>query len=188
MLVICDEATGIATGIWEGITGVLANTNTRLLAIANPTDATSEFATRVRRGGERAAVLPIACYDTPNFTTFGLTESDIAAGAWRAKVTGPLPMPYLITPQWVADVYDRYGPDSAMYQARCLGRFPEGSSDALIPLAWILNAVGRWKERTELLREGIATFQGGEKVLGVDIARFGSDRSCRAYQEGAYVH
>src|SRR3954452_5124114 len=48
VLVICDEATGIAADIWEGITGVIANANTRLLAIANPTDASSEFATRVR--------------------------------------------------------------------------------------------------------------------------------------------
>jgi hypothetical protein len=188
VLVICDEATGIAADIWEGITGVITNANTRLLAIANPTDASSEFATRVRRGGERTQIIHISAYDTPNFTTFGITESDIAARSWRDKITGPLPMPYLITPQFVADIYERYGPDSAMYISRVLGRFPEASADTLIPLSWVLAAVERWKERTELLRQGIATVQGTDKVLGVDIARFGTDRMARTYREGAYTH
>ncbi len=129
VLVICDEATGIAADIWEGITGVIANANTRLLAIANPTDASSEFATRVRRGGERTRIIHISAYDTPNFTTFAITESDIAARTWQDKITGPLPMPYLITPQFVADIYERYGPDSAMYISRVPGRFPEASAD-----------------------------------------------------------
>src|SRR4051794_19885551 len=124
----------------------------------------------------------------PNFTTLGITESDIAARTWRDKITGPLPMPYLITPQFAADVYERYGPDSAMYVSRVLGRFPESSADTLIPLSWVLAAVERWRERTELMKQGIATVQGSDKVLGVDIARFGTDRTCRTYREGAYVH
>lgn len=188
VLVVVDEATGIATDIGEGSSGVLANQNTGLLAIGNPADSSSEFATRVRRGGERTKVPPISCYDTPHFTTFGITETDIAGGTWQAKIIGPLPMPYLVTPQWVADIDHRYGADSPMYLSRCLGRFPEASADTLITLTWVLAAVERWKERTGLIRQGIGTFQGGEKVLGVDLARFGSDRTCRTYREGAYVH
>jgi len=188
VLVICDEATGIAPDIWEGITGVIANANTRLLAICNPTDGSAEIATRVRRGGERTKTIYISAYDTPNFTTFGITESDIAARTWRDKITGPLPMSYLATPQYAADVYERYGPDSAMYVSRVLGRFPEASADTLIPLSWVLAAIERWKERTELMRQGIATVQGGDKILGVDIARFGSDRTARTYREGVYTH
>ncbi len=188
VLVICDEATGIAADIWEGITGVIANANTRLLAIANPTDSSSEFATRVRRGGERTQIIHISAYDTPNFTTFGITESDIAGRTWQDKITGPLPMSYLITPQFVADICERYGPDSAMYISRVLGRFPESSADTLIPLSWVLAAVERWKERAELLRQGNGPALTGDRVLGVDIARFGSDRTCRTYREGSYVH
>jgi len=52
----------------------------------------------------------------------------------------------------------------------------------------VLAAVERWKERTELLRQGIATVQGSDKVLGVDIARLGTDRTARTYREGAYTH
>lgn len=188
VLVIVDEATGIAADIWEGISGVLANENTHLLAIGNPTDSSSEFATRIRRGGERVSVLPISCYDTPNFTAFGITESDIAGNTWKDKITGPLPMPYLVTPQWVADIYHRYGADSPMYLSRCLGRFPEAASDTLIPLAWVLAAVERWKERTELLKQGISVFTGGTKKLGVDVARFGNDLSIFTLCEGNYVH
>jgi phage terminase large subunit len=188
VLVIVDEATGIAADIWEGISGVLANQNTRLLAIGNPTDGASEFAARIRRAGERTAVIPISCYDTPNFTTFGITEADIVNRTWRDKLTGSLPMPYLITPQWVADIYERYGADSAMYISRCLGRFPESSADTLIPLAWVLNAVERWKDVTEQLKQGRDVPLGPDKQLGVDVARFGVDRTARTYRQGAYVH
>jgi hypothetical protein len=75
-----------------------------------------------------------------------------------------------------------------MYVSRVLGRFPESAADTLIPLTWVLSAVERWKERTELMKQGIATVQGSDKVLGVDIARFGTDRTARTYREGAYVH
>jgi phage terminase large subunit len=184
VLVIVDEATGIAADIWEGISGVLANQNTRLLAIGNPTDGASEFAARIRRAGERTAVIPISCYDTPNFTTFGITEADIVNRTWRDKLTGSLPMPYLITPQWVADIYERYGADSAMYISRCLGRFPESSADTLIPLAWVLDAVERWKDVTEQLKQGRDVPLGPDKQLGVDVARFGADRTVRTSRQG----
>lgn len=189
VLVIIDEATGLAADIWEGIGGVLAAGDTHLLAIGNPTDESSEFAIRCRRNNDRSIVLPISAYDTPNFTHFGITESDIASGAWRDKVKGDLPFPFLVSPQYASDVYHRYGPDSAMYQSRVLGRFPQGSADTLIPLSWILSAVERWKERTEQLRQGIKINFGPEPpIYGVDVARFGSDRTVRTKRHGVYVY
>jgi hypothetical protein len=60
VLVISDEATGIGPEIWEGIIGVIANADTRLLAICNPTDGATEIATRVRRGGEHTKTIHIS--------------------------------------------------------------------------------------------------------------------------------
>lgn len=168
---------------------MLAAGDTHLLAFGNPTDETSEFAIRCRRSNERAIVLPIPAYDTPNFTHFGITEGDIAAKRWQEKISGSLPHSYLVSPQYAADVYHRYGPDSAMYQSRVLGRFPQGSADTLIPLSWLLSAVERWKERTEQLAKGIAINFGAEPpIWGADIARFGSDRTVRTKRHGVYVH
>lgn len=190
ILVIIDEATGVQADIWEGIAGVLSAGDAHLLAIGNPTDEASEFAIRCRRSnGERSIVLPISAYDTPNFTAFGITESDIAGNTWREKITGPLPFPYLISPQFAADVYSRYGPDSAMYQSRVLGCFPQGSADTLIPLSWILSAVERWKERTEQIKQGIEINLGPEPpIWGDDVARFGTDRTVRTKRHGVYVY
>ena len=188
VLLIVDEATGITPDIWEGTTGILSNEHSRLLAIGNPTDAASEFAARCRRGGERVKVIPINAYESPNFTELGITEADIASGAWKAKCPERVPYPYLVTPKWVADIYHRYGPDSAMYVSRVLGRFPESSADTLIPLAWVLNAVERWKDITDQLKQGRDIPLGPDKQLGVDVARFGADRTVRTYRQGAYVH
>src|SRR5690242_19608044 len=75
-----------------------------------------------------------------------------------------------------------------MWVSRVLGQVPQSSTDTLIPLSWALAAVERWKERTELLERGIQTFQGGDKVFGVDVARYGDGLSCRCFRDGYYVY
>ncbi len=188
VLFIVDEATGIPPESWEAIDGVLSNEHAHLLAIGNPTDGASEFAVRCAKGGPGVAVLPISAYDTPNFTELGIIEADIASGTWEEKVKAAdsLPHKYLVAPSWVAKVYKKYGADSAMYLSRVKGKFPTTGKDTLIPLAWIDRAVERWRDHTEKLRDGSAT-ASGEKVLGVDVARFGTDATVRTFREGFYV-
>lgn len=169
-LVIVDEASGVTEDIYDAIDGVLTADESRLLMIGNPTNPSGRFAKAFKTPG--IAKVSIGAFDTPNFTTFGITEADIAAGAWEQKITGPLPNPYLVTPRWVADRYKRWGPDSAMYGAKVDARFPAAGNDTLIPLHWIEAAVAR------------TLVPSAPSELGVDVARFGSDETVIMHRAG----
>ncbi|MDD3071891.1 MAG: hypothetical protein PHX88_11930 [Methanoculleus horonobensis] len=171
ILVIVDEAAGVSDQIFEGIDGVLTSDRSRLLMIGNPTSATGRFAEAFKTPG--IAKITISAFDTPNFTTFGITEADIATGAWEEKVAGQeMPFPYLVTPQWAAKRYERWGPDSPLYQARVLGNIPQVGDDTLIPLHWIEAATQRTLEPSS------------PNELGVDVARHGSDETVIVHRRG----
>lgn len=176
ILVIVDEAAGVSEQIYEAIDGVLTSENARLLMIGNPTSSTGRFANAFKTPDINK--FTISAFDTPNFTEFGITQEDISDGTWEDKITDDLPAPYLVTPNWVARRYERWGETSAMYQARVLGQFPEQSEDTLIPLNWIDRAV----------EADIAPSEPIE--LGVDVARYGQDESVFIVRRGsvAKVH
>lgn len=174
ILVVVDEAAGVPEDIFEAVEGVLTSEHARLLLLGNPTSLSGTFYKAFRGPGWHT--IAISAFDTPNFTAFGITEEDIANGTWEAKITGPLPNSKLITPAWVADKYLRWGPESPAYQARVKGQFPTESDDTLIPLAWIEAAMERD------VPDGLVPVE-----IGVDVARFGSDRSCIATRHGIKV-
>lgn len=70
----------------------------------------------------------------------------------------------------IADVARTYGRDSNAYRIRVLGEFPESMDETVIPLEWIEAALTRRVERIESFRP----------VWGLDVARFGGDRSALA--------
>lgn len=172
-LVIVDEASGVSDDIYDAIDGVLTADESRLLMIGNPTNPSGRFAKAFKTPG--IAKVSISAFDTPNFTTFGITESDIIAGTWQEKITGPLPRPYLVTPRWVADRYQRWGPGSAMYVAKVKAQFPAAGTDTLIPLHWIEAAVARTLPPS------------APSELGVDVARYGSDETVVMHRAGPVV-
>lgn len=47
---------------------------------------------------------------------------------------------------WVDDMARKWGPESNLYRVRVLGEFPESEDDAMIPLAWIEEAVQRYRD------------------------------------------
>jgi phage terminase large subunit len=173
LLVIVDEAAGVHEKIFEAIEGVLTSEHCRLLLLGNPTNIGGTFYRSHREPGWKT--FHISAFDTPNFTAFGITEEDIASGAWEAKIAGPLPAPWLITPQWVADKYKRWGPKHPAYQARVLGNFPEQGEYNVIPLGWIEKAILEWPDAQA----------EGSIIIGVDVARGGQDLSAIAIRQGS---
>lgn len=174
VLVVADEACGISNPIFEGIDAVLSNEHARLLMIGNPTEPSGRFGQSFKTADVRK--IRISAFDTPNFTSFGITREDIASRAWEAKIGGrPLPYPKLVTPAWVAKRYQRWGPTSSLYLSRVEAQFPEAGTDTLIPLAWVEAAQQR-------------NLQPGKPVeLGVDVARFGDDETVIALRRGSVV-
>lgn len=176
ILVVVDEAAGVGENIFEAIEGVLTTQGARLLLLGNPTAIGGTFYSAFR--SPMFNTIAVSAFDTPNFTTFGITEADIASGEWEAKIGDtPLPYPKLITPSWVHGRYVDWGPESIPYEARVRGNFPVQGDDTLIPLVWIELAMERWHD-----------MPAGQPVeIGVDVARFGSDKTVLALRRGARV-
>ena len=170
ILVIADESSGISDEIFSGIDGVLTSDGARLLMIGNPTNPTGRFAKAFKTPG--VSKISISAFDTPNFTTFGITERDVIENKWQEKITAELPAPYLVTPRWVSERLYDWTRSSPLYVSKVLAQFPEAGSDTLIPLHWVEAAVNRH------LKPSLPS------ELGVDVARFGSDETAIIHRMG----
>ena len=69
----------------------------------------------------------------------------------------------------IEDIKAKYGPDSNAYRVRVLGEFPTANDETVIPLELVIGAVGRDVASLEYY-----------PVWGVDVARFGDDRTALA--------
>lgn len=172
-LLIVDESSGISKTVHDAAQGILSGASARKLDIGNPTDPTSEFAEFFKKGG--AKKLSYTAFDTPNFTKFGITQEDIERDTWREKITGPLPTPYLISPEWVADRHKKWGKNSPWYISRVEAKFPDAGEKTLISLALIEDAQERTLEPSE------------PNVLGIDVAREGNDKTVFAHRRGGVL-
>lgn len=149
VLVLLDEACGIPAPLWDAVEAITTNDDARILAIGNPDDPNTQFGT-VCGPGSGWNVLQISSFDTPNLS-----------GEWVPEYMRPL----LPSREWVDDAATRWGVDSPVYQAKVLGEFPDASENTLIRPDWILAAQQRTLPPI------------GERTLGVDVARYGTDQT-----------
>lgn len=149
VLVLLDEACGIPAPLWDAVEAITTNDDARILAIGNPDDPNTQFGT-VCGPGSGWEVLQISSFDTPNLS-----------GEWVPDYMRPL----LPSAEWVDDARKRWGEDSPVYKAKVLGEFPDASENTLIRPEWILAA----QQRTCPM--------AGERALGVDVARYGTDQT-----------
>ncbi len=159
VLVILDEACGIPRQLWTAVEAITTGPDCRILAIGNPDDPSTEFAD-VCKPGSGWNVIRISAFDTPNFTD------------------EPFPdklRPLMLDPEWVEDKRKRWGENSPRYVSKVLGDFPDIGEDVLIAPSLIEAARQREPDLT------------GKKVLGVDVARFGSDQTVIYLRHGNAV-
>jgi hypothetical protein len=175
ILVLVDEAAGVKEDIFQASEGLLSSEHAKCLYIGNPTNIEGTFYKSFKLPSYNH--ISISAFDTPNFTNFGITLDDVRNNTWKEKITDNLPAPYLVTPEWVYDKLLRWGEISPMFQALVLGNFPEQGEDTLIPLGAIESAS---------LRE-IVPLETDIEETGVDVARFGSDKTIFCLRKGAKV-
>jgi len=72
----------------------------------------------------------------------------------------------------IEDIKAKYGDASNAYRVRVLGEFPTSDDETVIPLELVLGAVGR----------NVSTLDY-HPVWGVDVARFGDDRTALAKRQ-----
>jgi hypothetical protein len=162
LLIILDEANGVSPAIWKAALSLATGKHSRMVAIGNPDDPHSQFASTHRLGSDWHKI-HIGYSDTPNFTKEHVPE----------KIAGNL-----IGPEWIKDARGMYGEDTPMWTSKVLGEFPEESEDSLVKLSHAIAAANRWD---------IADFKKSKSTphaLGVDVARLGLDKTIIMERKG----
>lgn len=152
LLLIFDEAAGIAREIWDAADGLMTGQHAHHLAIGNPTDPTGEFAKAFR---------------SPDWHTIRIDAHDMPHIRRREE------HPYLASWSWVETMRRKWGESSPVYKAKVRGLFPDTADDTLISLQDVQLALAR-----PALEYGAALADDGVRSIGVDVARFGSDLTC----------
>lgn len=166
VLCLLDEAGGIPAWLWTAGEAITTGEDCRMVAIGNPDDNSSEFA-RVCLRDPGWHTIRISAFDSPNLSGEPVPDA-------IAKV--------LISQAWVEDKRQRWGETNPLFLAKVLGEFAD-SEDGLVPLSWVTAAQGRWRVWDEAGRPP----QPGRLVLGVDVARYGEDKTCIAHRYGDVV-
>lgn len=161
LLLIVDESSGVDQQIFEAAQGFLTAEGARLLMIGNPTQLSGEFFDAFHTKRAAYNLISISAFDTPAFT-----GEDVPAEVMRA----------LPTQEWVEEMRTIYGEESPLWQVRVLGEFPSTADDTIIALADV-----------EYARSIVSRGDDAPLVVGVDVARFGSDETVIAVRTGRKV-
>ena len=177
ILIIIDEAAGVAEPAFEAIEGMMTSEKARMLMIGNPTSDSGSFR-ESHHSWDYSNKIHISVFDTPNFVNNGIRSVEDLKEVNLDNVE--IVSPWLVSPRWAFEKIDSWGIDSPMFQARVLGNFPSESTNTIIPLNYLELAYE--KEHREKLKE-----KGGPLRLGVDPARFGNDETVITPRFGGYI-
>ena len=157
LFVVVDEAAGVEEIIYEAVESVMTSENCRLLLIGNPTSMAGAFRRAFFEERAHYSVVTISAFDSPNV----IEDRPVVRG--------------LVSRSWVEERKLLWGEETGVYRARVLGEFPDQGEDTLIPLSVVEAATKRWLPLT------------GERVMAVDVARFGADKSVIVVRDGMQV-
>lgn len=150
LLVILDEALGVAPEIWEAMEGLVPH---RILVIGNPLDGVGDF---------------YNCFSSPLYNKICISALECIA--WQNE-HGEIPG--LVSQKWVDERAAEWGHGSPLYQSRVLGEFPEEGADTLIARKWVEEARHRElpddspEEGPRVVGADVATKSGiSETVIG----------------------
>ena len=173
LLVIVDEASGVNEEIYQAIDGLKPN---KLLLIGNPLRNTGRFAESFKN--RLSYKIHISAFDTPNLVASGYDSFEKFREDYQKGIDfsqkNRIVINGLITLEDVVLFAKRYGIDSDVFRVRVLGEFPKRETESWISLEEIEGAMNR-----EVIVENWE-----EKVMGVDTARFGNDRTVLQVRHG----
>lgn len=168
ILFVVDEASGVSEEIFDAIRGSMTSRNAKLLLIGNPTKLYGTFYDAFHGQYRHWHTIHISAFDCISASG----KSELAASR-------------LVTASWAADMAAMLGKESAEYQIRVLGQFPSAADDALISVSSIERAIARWQDdggsETQSEAPSSNWFDSedaaAQVIVGLDVARFGNDRS-----------
>ena len=180
MLVVVDEAEGVADSIYEAIDAIMTSGNVKLLLIGNPTTTTGHFYRAFHEESGIYHPITISALDSPN-----------VAPGHEPEIPG------LTTAEWVEERRGMWGEDSDLFRSRVLAEFPQRSIHSLLAIddinAAVYDAVpdpGLRSPHSGLLprHSGLRRNPAhGPVVIGMDVARFGPSRTVLVVRRGDTV-
>jgi len=152
LLYVFDESKEIPNGIWDSAEGAFSTAGD---------------------GGTEAFAFAISTAGKMSGRFYEIINKKIGTEEWETyhiKLTDAIKAGR-ITQEWSNEKAKLWGKDSAIYQRRVLGRFASDSKDCIINSVWIERAFDNYLEMQIEKSIPIPT------RLGVDVARYGDDRS-----------
>ena len=185
VLIVADEAPGIAGGIFDDIEGLRAGGHVSVLEMGNPVISSGHFFDSFTRNRAIYNAISISAFDTPNFqrpdgTT--ITEDELLALSPGDPELLYCPFPSLITRQWVRERLIVWGKNHPKYLARVLAQFPRNDPYSAFQLDWIEKARRDPTEREIRLANCLWPVQ-----VGIDVAGAGSDETVLTARIGGII-
>jgi len=171
MLIVFDEAVGIAPTFWEAAEGMFAGEGHAWLAIFNPTDTSSQAYAEELSGNWHS--ISVSALEHPNITAelrgerppfpaaLRLARLEVLLKAWTSPVAGAHRQTDIEWPP-SSGTWLRPGP---LAEARLLGRWPSQATNSV----W---ADGVWQACETA---NLAEPKDEPPEIGCDVARFGDD-------------
>lgn len=147
MLIIVDEASGVADPIMEAILGTLTGIDNRLLLMGNPNRTEGVFYDAFNKDRERWKTRTVSSRDSKRTSRDNIEMLEA-----------------------------KYGKDSDVVRVRVDGKFPKGGLDSFIPL-----------EYAECCSDPVTVSDSNMLHVGVDVARFGDDKTIITTRHGMRV-
>ncbi len=195
VLILVDEANGVR-GLWNALSSLMANDNSKIVAIGNPDDPSGEFY-EACKPGSGWTVVHVSAFESPNFTgepmpadilrqLVGRLYVEECRAKWARSWHWVDKDGARVEPEKVGERGPATGvkcvpsPDSKLedthpfWQSKVLGQFPvQTQAGSLIPLTWIRAAQERSLPPV------------GENELGLDVgASEDGDPSCLGHRRG----
>lgn len=169
MLYLIDEASGVATEIFEALQGNTAggadhddSAVAKFVLTGNPTQTSGTFYDAFHRDRGQWRTFRISSAETPN------------AKAGKVLIRG------LATLDYVEKKRRAWGEDSDLYRVRVEGDFPRQGGNSVVPVWLVEQAQDAWRAD--------AVGEAKRLELGVDVARFGDDNSVVAPRHGKHIY
>lgn len=187
VLIVADEAMGISSEVWDAIEGIRAGGQVHLVKLGNPTVPSGQFFDSFK--DPNVYKITISAFDTPNFAKYR-TRVD-PSGALRpdelhlavidelrrvrarnAAELDNVAISFLVSPRWVLDRFESWGPDHPKYQGRVLAIFPTQAANACFTMLMIEQS-----KRDPTPAEAKRWEFGGIIQVGIDVAGEGDDET-----------
>ena len=147
LLFVVDEASAIDSIIFETAAGSLSTPGAKMVLCGNPTQSQGFFYEAFTKNASRWHTMTVGHADSP-----------------------------MVDPDWVEQMRQDYGEESAVFKIRCEGQFAQESDDTVINPELVTSSFDRDIAETD-----------DPEVWGLDVARAGSDATALVKRKGPII-